>query len=108
MLSAPANDRRIISDRFYCLFGMPDRANTMRSGRPLHAAAELDVIDDRWPFELPGIAEGKPLFRVFLLPAVSDHLAEESMIVADPIAVGRNSKRRHAFHKACRQPAEAA
>src|SRR3954462_5309128 len=99
MLSTPADDRRVISHRFDCLLGMPDRANAVGPGCPLHATAELNVVDDGRPLELPRIAKGKPFLRIFLLPAISDHLAKEPMIVANAVAKGRNPKRRHAFHE---------
>src|SRR5215204_6113769 len=87
---------------------MPDRANAMRPGCALHAAAELDVVSDGGPFELPRIAERKPFLRIFLLPSVSDHLAEEAMIVTNTIAKGRNPERRHTFHEAGGQAAKTA
>src|SRR3954447_231880 len=87
---------------------MPDRANAVRPRRSLDPAAELNIVDDCRPFEFPRIAEGKPFLRIFLLPTVSDHLADRSVIVADAIAMGRIPERRHACHKAGAQAAKAA
>ncbi len=70
--------------------------------------AEPDVMDDLRPLELPRIAEGQPVLRVFLLRAVLDHLAEQAVVVADAVAAGRDGERRHAFHKARREAPQAA
>src|SRR5437660_9546638 len=71
-------------------------------------ATEADAIRDFRPLELPGVAEGEPIFRHFLLPAVDDYLLEQAEIVADAVAVSRNLQRRHAVHEAGGEPAEAA
>ena len=58
--------------------------------------------------DLPGIAEGQPVLRVFQLPAVADDLAEHAVIVADAVTVRGDTQRRHALHEAGGQPPEAA
>ena len=45
---------------------------------------------------------------IFLLPAVLDDLAEQPVVVADAVAVGRDAEARHALHEAGGEPAEAA
>src|SRR5437868_3133137 len=60
------------------------------------------------PRELPWIAEGQPFLRVFLLPTVLDDLAEQSVIVANAVAVGGNSEGRHALHETGGEPTKAA
>ena len=71
-------------------------------------AAEVDVVDHLGPLELPRVAERQPVLRIFLLPAVLDDLAEQAVVVADAVAVGGDAERRHAFHEAGGEPAEAA
>ena len=43
-----------------------------------------------------------------MLPAVTDHLLEQAVVVADAEAVGRDAEARHALHEAGGQPPEAA
>ena len=74
----------------------------------LDPAAEMDVVDDLRPRELPGIAERQPVLGIFLLPAVLDDLPEQAVVVADAVAVGGDAEARHAFHEAGGEPAEAA
>src|SRR6266540_6418434 len=82
------------------LSGVPDRAfDAGRRNRRLDPPAEVDVVDHFRPRELPWIAEGQPFFRILLLPTVPDDLAEQSVIVANAVAVGRNSEGRHALHE---------
>ena len=108
--AAPADDRRVVGHRFDGLVRMPDRARRRRRvhGRRLDAAAELDVVDHFRPRELPRVAERQPFLRIFLLPAVADDLAEQAVIVADAVAVGRDAERRHALHEAGGEAAETA
>src|SRR5262249_53337003 len=89
-----------ICDRLDGLGRVPDRAfDAGRRNRHLDPTAEMDIVDHFRPGELPWIAEGQPFLRVFLLPAIPDDLAEQSVIVANAVAVGRNSKGRHALHE---------
>src|ERR1700737_5219579 len=87
---------------------MPDRAVASLGLDAFDAAAEMHVIDHFRPLEFPGITEAQPFVGIFVLPALRDDLAEQAEIVADAVADGRNRKRRHALHEACRQPPEAA
>ena len=107
--AAPSHDRRVVGDRLDGLVGTPDRAGmAARKVRGLDAAAEMDVVDHLRPRELPGVAERQPFLRIFLLPAVPDDLAKQSVIVADAVAVGGDPEARHALHEAGGEPAEAA
>src|SRR5690349_7966807 len=88
--AAPSYDRDIVGDRLDGLVRVPDRAfDAARRHRRLHPTAEVDIVDHFRPRELPWIAEGQPFLRVFVLPTVSDNLAEEAVIVANTVAVGR-------------------
>ena len=71
-------------------------------------AAEMDVVDDFGPRELPRVAERQPVLGIFLLPAVLDHLAEQPVVVADAVAVSGYAEARHAFHEAGGEAAETA
>src|SRR5262249_19189438 len=107
--AAPPHDRNIIGDRLEGLGRMPDRAyDAGRRNRHLDPTAEVDIVDHFRPGELPRIPEGQPFLRIFLLPTVPDDLAKQSVIVANAVAVGRNSERRHALHETGGEPTKAA
>ena len=111
MFSLPADHRRIVSDRVHGLARMPDvlqRNGFAVATDLLDEAAEVDRVDDLGTLELPRIAVGEPVFRRLVLPAVRDRLTEQAMLVADPVAVGRQADARHRLHEAGRQSAEAA
>src|SRR5262245_16783069 len=76
--------------------------------RRLDATTEVDIVDYFRPRELPWIAEGEPFLRVLLLPAIPDDLAEQSVVVTNPIAIGRNSEARHALEETGSEPPKAA
>ncbi len=107
--ATPTDDRCVVSDRLDGLVRPPDIArDTMRVADGFDPSAEVNVVDDLGPRELPGIAERQPVLRIFLLPAVLDDLAKQSVIVADAVAVGRDAETRHALHEAGGKPAESA
>src|SRR5262245_55851490 len=109
MAAAPADDRRVVGDRLHRLVRSPMRALQAASSRhQLNAAAEMDVVAHLRARELPGIAEREPLLRKFVLPTVADHLPEQPVIVADAIAVGRDTEGREALHETGGQSTEAA
>src|SRR5262249_38364517 len=98
--AAPPHDRDVICDGLDGLVWGPDRAfDAGRRNRHLDPTTEVDVVDHFRPRELPRVPEGQPFLRVFLLPTIPDDLAEQSVIVANAVAVGRNSKGRHALHE---------
>src|SRR5262249_60033048 len=74
----------------------------------LDGPAESDLVIDLRSFDLPGVAERKPIFRVLLLPPVLDRLAEQAVIVADPVAIGGDRQGCHAFHEAGGHPTKPA
>ena len=74
----------------------------------LDAAAEMNVVDHLRPRELPRVAERQPVLRIFLLPAVLDDLAKQSVVIADAVAVGGDAEARHALHEAGREPSKTA
>ena len=107
--AAPSHDRGVVGDRFDGFVRQPDvarRAACLVQG--LDPAAEVDVVDHLGPGELPWVAEGQPVLGIFLLPAVLDDLPEQSVVVADAVAVGRDAEARHALHEAGGEAAEAA
>src|SRR5262245_40838104 len=107
--SPPAGVRRVGGHRPSPHGWRPDpRRDAAPSDYAFDTAAEPDVIDHLGSLELPRVAERKPLLRIFVLPAIPDDLAKESVIVADAVATGRNSEARHALHEAGREAAEAA
>src|SRR5690242_1907699 len=105
----PADHRRVIGygdDRLIRVPGCSRRAVTGRAR--FDPAAEADPIVDVRTLELPRVAEGQPIFGVFVLPAVADYLLEQPMVVTNAEAVGRNTEARHALHEAGRKPSKPA
>src|SRR5262249_7158196 len=74
----------------------------------LDPTTEVDVVDHFRPRELPWIAEGQPFLRVLLLPAIPDDLAKQSVVVTNPVAIGRHSEARHALEKTAGDPPKTA
>src|ERR1700722_2078307 len=100
MPAAPADDWRIVGDRFD------------RLGRMPHVARALVVVLDHFDptaepnrvivlgtDELPRVAVDEPVLRGFLLPAVANDLAKQTIVVADAVAVRGDRQRRHAVHE---------
>jgi hypothetical protein len=71
-------------------------------------AVEAHRVDRLRALELPGIAEGEPVLGPLHLPAIVEALLEQAVLVADPVAVGRDAERGHAVEQAGGEPAEAA
>src|SRR4030088_3117072 len=107
MASAPSDDGRVVGDCKHRLCGIPKTSGGVFPDI-LHHPAEPNGIDNLGPFELPWIAEGQPILRKLLLPAVADLLLEKTMLVANAVAECRRAQARHAVHEARRKPAEAA
>ena len=106
---APAGDRRVVGDRVDGLRRIPDVARLpVLALAAVDGAAEADRVGDLGPLELPRIARRQPVLGELELPAVLQHLAEDAVVVADAVAVGGDRERRHAFHEAGGEPAEAA
>ena len=109
VLAAPAGDRGVVGDRADAVGRAPDRADrAVGLGDDVDAAAEADLVGDFRPLEFPRIAGGEPVLGQFELPAVLERLAEDAVVVADPVAVRRDLQRRHALHEARGEPTEAA
>ena len=91
----------------------------IRRGRPAGdgaqgAAAQLERAVERdldllvRPRDLPRVRAAQPVVRLLVLPAVLDRLAEDAVLVAQPVAHGRELQRRHRVEEAGRQPPEPA
>src|SRR5271165_168857 len=101
MLAAPADDRGVIADRFDGLRRMPDVTRTLVFALDhFDPAAEPDCVVVLGTLEFPRIAVGEPVLRRLLLPAAADDLAEQAVVVANPVAVRGDPERRHAVHEA--------
>ena len=74
----------------------------------LGMAAEPDRKAQLGPRELPGIAIPQPGVAHLDLPAVLDTLVEDTELVADAVADGRDLQRGERVHEAGREPPEAA
>ena len=109
MPAAPADDRRIVGDRFDRLGRMPDVAGALVVAlNHFDPAAEADRVIVFGTDEFPWIAVDQPVLRRFLLPAAADDLAEQAVVVADAVAVRGDGQRRHAVHETRGEAAEAA
>ena len=67
-------------------------------------ALEADGIGAFGAGELPRVFLRQPVFRGLDLTTAFKPLAEQPMLIADAIAVGRAAQRGHRFHEARRQP----
>jgi hypothetical protein len=101
----PARDRGVVGDRLDGLVGVPVGASLAVEG---DVTAELDLVGDLEPLELPDVAGNEPVLGLLDLPAVVEALAEKAVLVADAVAVGGNAEGRHRIHEAGGEPAEAA
>ncbi len=109
MPAAPADDWRIVGDRFHRLGRMPHVVGALVVVLDhFDPAAEPDRIIVFGTDELPRIAVDEPVLRRFLLPAAADDLAKETVVVADAVAVRGDRQGRHAVHETRGEAAEAA
>ena len=83
---------------------IPDLAAALR----FDMALEADDIGAFGPGKLPRVVLRQPVLRRLDLPPAFEALAEQAMLIADAIAIGRAAQRRHRFHEAGRQPAKPA
>ena len=102
-------DRRVVGHALDHRLGNPAHAvPAFMVGPRFRAAAELHVVGDLGPDNLPGIAEAKPLVGDLHLPAVPDRLVEDAELVADAVADRRHFERRERVHVARGQATQAA
>ncbi len=71
-------------------------------------AAQLHFVLDLGVMEFPGVVIFQPLVGDLHLPAVPDLLVENAELVAQPVADGRDAKRRQGVKVTGRQPPQAA
>ena len=88
----------------YGLAGGPDMFAVFRSD----LALEADQIGAFGARKLPGMRLAQPVLRGLDLTAPLEQLAEQAVLIADPVAIGRAADRRHRFHETGRQPPQAA
>ena len=106
---AVAENRRVIGHAHDD--GVRDPAHAVMPlfiGPRLGAAAELHLVGDFGPGDLPRVAEAQPLVGDLHLPAVLDGLVEDAELVADAVADGRHFERGHRIQVTRREPAQAA
>ena len=107
--AAPADDRRVVGDRFDRLGGMPDVVGALVVALDhFDPTAEADGVVVFGADEFPRIAVDEPVLGGFLLPAAADDLPEQAVVVADAIAMRGDGERRHAVHEAGGETPEAA
>ena len=74
----------------------------------LERAAELDFNCLLRPGDLPRIGVSQPIVRVLVLPAVLDGLAENALLVAQPVAHRRELHGGHRVEEAGREAPKSA
>ena len=103
---APAGDRHVVADRDHALLRRPVVAVAQLV---IDLAAERDLVAHLGAGQFPGIAAlDQPLLGFLDLPTLLDVLAEQAVLVADAVAIGRDAERRQRVHEAGRQAPEAA
>src|SRR5262249_60403720 len=97
----PAGDRRVVGPRPPALGRIPESARgRVTAAEIFPRAAEADRVGGLAVVELPRIAAREPFLGQLLLPAVVDALLEQTVLVADAVAIGRDAERRQAVHVA--------
>ena len=90
MASAPADHGSIEGSSLNGFGWPPDKAcRSVRCGHLLDAAAKWHLINNIRAFELPRISPHEPISGKLLLPSITEALAEQAVLVADTVAVGR-------------------
>src|ERR1700722_11954987 len=108
MPAAPADDWRVVSDRFHSLRRMPHVTGALVVLDHFDPPAEPDRIIVFGTDEFPRIAVDQPVLRRFLLPAVANDLAKEAIVVSDAVAVRGDGQGRHTVHETGGEAPEAA
>src|SRR6204780_5886182 len=108
MPTAPADDWRIVGDRFHRLSRMPPVAGALVLLDHFDPTAEPNRVIVFGTDELPRIAVDEPVLRRFLLPSAANNLPKQAVVVADAVAVRGDRQRRHAIHETRSEAAEAA
>ena len=88
---------------------MPDRLRCAIG--PIHdinMSTEANRVGHFRTLKFPGEARREPLLRQLNLPPIAQLLAEDSVVVANAVAIRRDLQRRHALHEAGGESAEAA
>ena len=100
----PANDRRVVRRSDDPLVRLPDSPLASFND----GAAEADLEGGFRPFELPGMPAAQPGLRFLDLASVDETLAEQTVLVTDPVAVGRAGDSGQGIEETRRKPTEAA
>ena len=74
----------------------------------LERAVQRDLDPVLRAGDFPRVRAAEPVVRALPLPAVLDRLPEHAVLVAQPVAHGRQLHRRHRVEEAGREPPEAA
>src|SRR5210317_1919440 len=98
MLSLPAGNGHVITGGYNLFFGDPALA-ILRVGS--RSAAKRNQVTSLGTVQFPGVTSlDQPFLRLFDLPALGNVLAEQPMLVSNPVAVGRYAQRGHRIHEA--------
>ena len=93
VLAAPADHRRVVGDRLDRLGRLPGiAAGPSASSLAARRGRRSRSVGDLRPLELPRVAEGQPVLRHSCCQPSSMHLAEQAVLVADAVAVGRRCR----------------
>ena len=88
--------------------GRPPRNGLQGPALDLVGAVDVDLDPLERTAHLPRVRVAEPVVGVLHLPAVLQGLAEHAVLVAKPVARGRELQRGHGVEEAGRQPAQAA
>ena len=98
-LGAVADDRSVVCHAEHPLVGNPLVAVAAILLDHLHLATVLDRVDRVRSLDFPRVSVAEPVVRLLDLVAVDDLLAENAVVVADPIAIGGVFQRSQRVHE---------
>ena len=109
VVAASADHGGVIGDRREDFRGIPDIGGpALGVGAGADRAAEPNDIGHLGPHELPRVSDRKPVVRQLALHAAGNLLAEQSIVVAYPVAESRDAQACHAVHEAGGESPQAA
>ena len=107
-LGAVAHHGHVVGHALHGMHGDPAPVYSPVDRGHFDAALEADLTGVLGPGDLPDIALVEPVVGLLDLRAVQDALLEDAVVVAQPVADGRQVHRRQGVEKAGRQPSQAA
>jgi hypothetical protein len=95
MRTPPADDGGVVGHGEHLLRRLPDTANAaVFRGLVARRPGEAYRIGRFGTLEFPRVADMQPVLGNLVLRPVDDHLAEQPVIIADPVTDGRQRQAR--------------